>query len=167
MRAKHKMGFLLALVMMCILCSSVVPVWAEPQGTDGTELQVAQPEQLEIQLGAEWAGVEFQMKTDAGLYPDTIPVGQDGVAFLVLVILAALRFILKNKQAIIVWIDRAILFPISYMAAHLCTKGINFMSYSPQRDFCIIVLVAILFYLAMLTGKSLYKAKKEKRCGYE
>lgn len=79
MRAKHKMGFLLALVMMCILCSSVVPVWAEPQGTDGTELQVAQPEQLEIQLGSEWAGVEFQMKTDAGLYPGTIPVGQDGV----------------------------------------------------------------------------------------
>lgn len=47
--------------------------------TDGMELQVAQPEQLEIQLGAEWAGVEFQMKTDAGLYPDTIPIGQDGV----------------------------------------------------------------------------------------
>ena len=79
MRAKHKTGFLLALVMMSILCFSVVPVWAEPQGTDGTELQVAQPEQLEIQLGAEWAGVEFQMKTDAGLYPGTIPVSQDGV----------------------------------------------------------------------------------------
>ena len=65
--------------MACIFYFSAVPVWAEPQGTDGTELQVAQPEQLEIQLGAEWAGVEFQMKTDAGLYPGTIPVGQDGV----------------------------------------------------------------------------------------
>lgn len=69
----------MALVMICILCFSVVPVWAEPQGTDGTEFQVAQPEQLEIQLGSEWAGVEFQMKTDAGLYPGTISVGQDGV----------------------------------------------------------------------------------------
>lgn len=69
----------MAFVVMCILCFSVIPVWAEPQGTDGTELQVAQPEQLEIQLGSEWAGVEFQMKTDAGLYPGTIPVGQDGV----------------------------------------------------------------------------------------
>lgn len=69
----------MSLVMMCILCFSAVPVWAEPQGTDGTELQVAQPEQLEIQLGPEWAEVEFQMKTDAGLYPGTIPVGQDGV----------------------------------------------------------------------------------------
>ena len=79
MKEKHKRGILMALVMMYILCFSVVPVWAEPQGTDGTELQVAQPEQLEIQLGSEWAGVEFQMKTDAGLYPGTIPVGQDGV----------------------------------------------------------------------------------------
>ena len=79
MRVKHKRGILMALVMMCILCFSVVPIWAESQGTDGTELQVAQPEQLEIQLGSEWAGVEFQMKTDAGLYPGTIPVGQDGV----------------------------------------------------------------------------------------
>ncbi|MDD3794465.1 MAG: zf-HC2 domain-containing protein [Lachnospiraceae bacterium] len=86
------------------------------------------------------------------------------LAFFALVILAVLRFLLRNKQAIIVWIDRTILFPISYMAAQLCTKGINFTTYSLQRDFCIIILVAILFYFAMLTGKVLYKAKKSDRC---
>ena len=48
-------------------------------GTDGTEMQVLQPQQLEIQLGSNWAGVEFQLKTDAGLYPGTISVGEDGV----------------------------------------------------------------------------------------
>lgn len=79
MRVKFRKGFLLVFVMICILCFCAVPVWAEPQGTDGAELQIAQPEQLEIQLGAEWVGVEFQLKTDAGLYPGTIPVGQDGV----------------------------------------------------------------------------------------
>lgn len=47
--------------------------------TDGTELQVAQPVILEVQLGPQWAGVEFQLKTDAGLYPGTIDVGQDGI----------------------------------------------------------------------------------------
>lgn len=26
-----------------------------------------------------WAGVEFELKTDAGIYPGTIAVGQDGV----------------------------------------------------------------------------------------
>lgn len=81
------------------------------------------------------------------------------LAFLALIILAILRFLLRSKQAIIVWIDRAILFPISYMAAQLCTKGINFTTYSSQRDFCIIILVAILLYFAVLTGKSIYKAK--------
>ena len=31
-------------------------------GTDGTEMQIATPEQLEVQLGTAWAGVEFQHK---------------------------------------------------------------------------------------------------------
>lgn len=40
---------------------------------------MAQPQQLIIQLGPEWAGVEFQLKTDSGLYPGTLPVGEDGI----------------------------------------------------------------------------------------
>lgn len=44
-----------------------------------TELQVMEPEKLEVQLGVDWAGTEFQLKTDAGLYPGTITVDQDGV----------------------------------------------------------------------------------------
>lgn len=53
--------------------------FAVNQGTDGTEIQVMEPETLEIQLGAEWVGTEFQLKTDAGLYPGKITVGEDGV----------------------------------------------------------------------------------------
>ena len=82
------------------------------------------------------------------------------LAALALIVLACLRLILRNKNALVVWIDRIILFPISYMAAQLCTKGFNFTTYSSQRDFCLIVLVAILFYFALLTGKSLYQKKK-------
>lgn len=58
---------------------SGISVSAENQGTDGTEIQVMEAEQLEVQLGKEWAGKEFQLKTDAGLYPGTITVGEDGV----------------------------------------------------------------------------------------
>lgn len=58
---------------------SGISVSAENQGTDGTEIQVMEAEQLEVQLGKEWAGREFQLKTDAGLYPGTITVGEDGV----------------------------------------------------------------------------------------
>ena len=71
---KKMMVFVVAL--FCIFCIPAYSVYAD---TDGTELQVAQPEKLEIQLGVEWAGVEFQLKTDAGLYPGTIVVGSDGV----------------------------------------------------------------------------------------
>lgn len=47
--------------------------------TDGSEIIVVQPEKLEIQLGMDWIGAEFQLKTDHGLYPNLIPVGNDGV----------------------------------------------------------------------------------------
>lgn len=72
-----KIAALFAL-LLCVLCFSVQPVLAA-EGTDGTEMQLMQAEKLEIQLGAEWSGVEFQLKTDAGLYPGVITVGTDGV----------------------------------------------------------------------------------------
>ena len=79
MRVKLVKGVLSVLSLICILCIPVTPIYAEPQGTDGTEMQVMESEKMEIQLGAEWAGVEFQLKTDSGMYPGTIAVGEDGV----------------------------------------------------------------------------------------
>lgn len=74
---KMKKALLMSMVIMLLLALPQTVFAAE--GTEGTELQVLQPQQLEIQLGTDWAGVEFQLKTDAGLYPGTIPVGEDGV----------------------------------------------------------------------------------------
>lgn len=65
-------------LLLCVFCFSVQSVLAA-EGTDGTELQLMEAEQLEIQLGVEWSGVAFQLKTDAGLYPGVITVGEDGV----------------------------------------------------------------------------------------
>ena len=78
---KHKSitSILLVLAMLCILCFPVQVLAETKQGTTGDELQLMEAEKLEIQLGTEWAGVEFQLKTDAGLYPGTVKVGQDGV----------------------------------------------------------------------------------------
>ena len=80
---KWKIAKAMALVMalICLLCFPV-PVSAISQGTDGTELEVLQPQNLEIQLGQEWAGVEFTLKTDFGMYPGVIPVGADGILHL-------------------------------------------------------------------------------------
>lgn len=74
---KRLLGTVLALSLSLVMLFPVSASAAE--GTDGTEMQVMQPEQLVIQLGADWAGVEFELKTDAGMYPGTIPVGEDGV----------------------------------------------------------------------------------------
>ena len=49
------------------------------QGTEGDELQVVQPEQMEIDLGTNYAGLEFLLETDFGTYPDPVMVDADGV----------------------------------------------------------------------------------------
>lgn len=78
---KHKSikSILLVIAMLCVLCFPVQVMAETQQGTNGDELQLMEAQKLEIQLGAEWAGVEFQLKTDAGSYPGTVKVGQDGV----------------------------------------------------------------------------------------
>lgn len=76
-KVRWLLGTVLALSLSLVMLFPVPASAAE--GTDGTEMQVIQPEQLVIQLGADWAGVEFELKTDAGMYPGTIPVGEDGV----------------------------------------------------------------------------------------
>lgn len=62
--------------IMVFFCLSYIPVNAD---TDGTELNVLEPSKLEIQLGTDWSGVQFQLKTDVGVYPEEIAVGEDGV----------------------------------------------------------------------------------------
>lgn len=62
--------------IICCLLLSIGIVYAD---TDGTEMQVEQPSQLEIQLGPEWSGVEFELRTDAGVYPGVITVDETGV----------------------------------------------------------------------------------------
>ena len=78
MKVKILKCLTMVLAMACIFCFPV-SVSATSQGTDGTELEVIQPQNLEIQLGESWAGVEFELKTDAGIYTGVISVGADGV----------------------------------------------------------------------------------------
>lgn len=68
----------IAVLAACLCCTTLFTgvVYAD---TDGTELQISSPMKLELQLGSQWAGVEFQLKTDTGIYPGTIVVGEDGV----------------------------------------------------------------------------------------
>ena len=48
--------------------------------TDGTEPKIVQqPDQLVLQLGTRWAGVEFELRTDAGIFPAPVVVDENGV----------------------------------------------------------------------------------------
>lgn len=78
MKVKIVKAVALILAMLCILCFPI-PASAVSQGTDGTELQVMKPQNLQIHLGEEWAGIGFELTTDAGKYPGIIVVGKDGV----------------------------------------------------------------------------------------
>lgn len=69
--------FSIILALFMLIISSVTVLGAH--GTNGDELQVIEPQELVIQLGTEWTGVEFILKTDAGVYPDVIPVDSSGV----------------------------------------------------------------------------------------
>lgn len=84
-------------------------------------------------------------------------------ALLTLAVLLILRLLLRNKKAVAPWIDRAIFLPVSYMLAHICTKGVSFRTYSAPRDFFIILLVALFFYCAILSGIHLYQSGKERK----
>lgn len=70
---------ILTLVTCCCMAFLAIPTLAYADA-DGTEIQITDhPEQLVIQLGQEWAGVEFELKTDAGLYPQPIVVDETGI----------------------------------------------------------------------------------------
>lgn len=79
MKSKTIKTIILVISMLCIFCCPVQVLAETQQGTNGDELQLMEAEKLEIQLGTKWSGVEFQLKTDAGLYPGTVVVGEDGV----------------------------------------------------------------------------------------
>ena len=78
MKVKIVKAVALILAMLCIL-RFPIPASAVSQGTDGTELQVMKPQNLQIHLGEDWAGAGFELTTAAGKYPGVIVVGEDGV----------------------------------------------------------------------------------------
>lgn len=76
MRRIKNRGISFLCIIFLMFTLSVTYAFAD---TDGTELQVIQAETLEVQLGEEWAGVQFQLMTDAGIYPEKIVVSDDGI----------------------------------------------------------------------------------------
>lgn len=70
-------------------------------------------------------------------------------------------FIFRSKPNIKIWIERFILYPVSYIIGHFIVSGMNSTSYSLERDFMLIIFLSILIYSGMLLARSLYLLRKE------
>lgn len=69
----------LTLVMILAAAVLIFPASVHAD-TNGSEIQITdQPGQLILQLGPQWAGMKFQLRTDAGVFPVPVVVDADGV----------------------------------------------------------------------------------------
>ena len=78
-RKKQNRVCLLIVTLICLLLvTTLAPaVYAD---TNGSEIQITeQPDKLILQLGPQWAGVEFELKTDAGVFPVPVVVDSSGI----------------------------------------------------------------------------------------
>ncbi len=85
------------------------------------------------------------------------------IAVLVFIILMIMRLIVRKKGTVRSVIGKLMLIPISYVAGHFLVMGLGGITYSAQRDFALIMIIAILIYCGLLLGKSILDKKKENR----
>lgn len=75
---KRKNRLFPMLITVMVLTAVLTP--AAYADTDGTEPKITQqPDQLVLQLGTRWAGVEFELRTDAGIFPVLVVVDEYGI----------------------------------------------------------------------------------------
>lgn len=67
-----------ALCFTLLLMLSMAPA-ALADTDENTPRITRQPDQLVLQLGTRWAGVEFELRTDAGKFPVPVVVDETGV----------------------------------------------------------------------------------------
>lgn len=76
MNRRYRFPLATLLVVILSLTMSTV-AFADTNGTEPKIVQ--QPDQLVLQLGTRWAGVEFELRTDAGIFPVPVVVDEYGV----------------------------------------------------------------------------------------
>ena len=80
-----------------------------------------------------------------------------------LALLIAATVIFRKRGTARKWLTRAAFLPASYIAAHLIVKGFGGASYALMRDFTLILLIAVLFFCAMLVAHNFFLLKKEAK----
>ena len=85
------------------------------------------------------------------------------LAVLALAVLFAAWLVAKGRPRQRVWIERIMLYPVSYLVSHGIVAGFRVISYSLVRDFRLILFVSLLLYCGLLLAHSVWGLKKEIR----
>ena len=85
------------------------------------------------------------------------------LAVLALAVLFAAWLVAKGRPRQRVWIERIMLYPVSYLISHGIVVGFRAISYSLVRDFRLILFVSLLLYCGLLLAHSVWGLTKEIR----
>lgn len=85
------------------------------------------------------------------------------LAVLALAVLFAAWLVAKGRPRQRAWIERIMLYPVSYLISHGIVVGFRVISYSLVRDFRLILFVSLLLYCGLLLAHSVWGMKKEIR----
>ena len=83
------------------------------------------------------------------------------LAVLALAVLFAAWLVAKGRPRQRAWIERIMLYPVSYLVSHGIVAGFRVISYSLVRDFRLILFVSLLLYCGLLLAHSVWGLKKE------
>ena len=83
------------------------------------------------------------------------------LAVLALAVLFAAWLVAKGRPRQRAWIERIMLYPVSYLISHGIVVGFRVISYSLVRDFRLILFVSLLLYCGLLLAHSVWGLKKE------
>lgn len=79
------------------------------------------------------------------------------------VVFGVILLVFKRNFYAKLWLKKLLLLPFSYMIGHVFIMGFNASSYSEQRDFSLIILIATLLYCALLLILDTHLLRKEIR----
>lgn len=85
------------------------------------------------------------------------------LAALAFAVLLAVWFAVKRKPKVRIWVERILLFPVSYVIGHLIVCGLNTATYSMTRDFFLILFLSLLLYCGLLLAHSIVRLRREIR----
>ena len=85
------------------------------------------------------------------------------IAAILFAVLLLARIIFRKKESVKIWIERIMLYPLSYGIAHLLVLGFSFVTYSITRDLTLIISISLLLWCALLIAHGIFKNRREIR----